>query len=116
MQALSYRIVNKKAGIWRFLVDSGQTELTPFMTDLRNSAFDLFHFFDLTPDLVCIASREGFRMPRMRQAVDASTALVLMRQSRKLLSSLTVTCTMLLILACVSYCGNQIAAGVETWQ
>jgi PAS domain S-box-containing protein len=30
------------------------------MTDLRNSAFDLFHFFDLTPDLVCIASREGF--------------------------------------------------------
>ncbi|HTE23205.1 PAS domain-containing sensor histidine kinase [Flavitalea sp.] len=30
------------------------------MTDLRNSAFDLFHFFDLTPDLVCIASRDGF--------------------------------------------------------
>jgi PAS domain S-box-containing protein len=30
------------------------------MTDLRNSALDLFHFFDLTPDLVCIASRDGF--------------------------------------------------------
>jgi PAS domain S-box-containing protein len=38
----------------------GSTELAPYMTDLRNSAFDLFHFFDLTPDLVCIASTEGF--------------------------------------------------------
>jgi PAS domain S-box-containing protein len=38
----------------------GSTELIPYMTDLRNSVFDLFHFFDLTPDLVCIASKDGF--------------------------------------------------------
>lgn len=30
------------------------------MTDLNDPAFDLFHFFDLTPDLVCVASRDGY--------------------------------------------------------
>ncbi|RYY15214.1 MAG: PAS domain S-box protein [Chitinophagaceae bacterium] len=30
------------------------------MTDLGHSAFDLFHFFGLTPDLVCIASKDGY--------------------------------------------------------
>ncbi len=30
------------------------------MTNLQNSGFDLFTFFEKTPDLVCIASKEGY--------------------------------------------------------
>jgi PAS domain S-box-containing protein len=29
-------------------------------TDLRDPEFEMFHFFEMTPDLVCIAGKEGF--------------------------------------------------------
>ena len=30
------------------------------MANLRTSEFDLFAFFEMTPDLVCIAGKDGF--------------------------------------------------------
>ena len=30
------------------------------MDELKNAAFDMFPFFEMTPDLVCIADKEGY--------------------------------------------------------